>query len=392
MNSTPYWLGQGFRPFFFGAGVWAVLAILHWLHMLAGLSGDGSAMPPLYWHRHEMIFGYGSAALSGFLLTAIPNWTGRLPVRGWGLLALFSLWVAARLANLASAVLGATMAGLIDGAFWAVLVAVILRELTAGGNKRNLPIAGLVSLVGLAAALSHMGFEFAWRFGLAALVMLIMLVGGRVTPSFTRNWMIKAGHRRLPAPFDGYDRLGLACAAVALALWIADIGAVLTGTALMLAGALNLLRLARWHGHRTFGEPLVVILHLGYGWTVTGLVLLGLDHLVDDFPISAIHALTAGGVAVMTLAVMTRASLGHSGRPLHAGTLVTAIYVLVNLGALIRVTAALWPMAYGHTVALAGGVWASGYALYVLIFAPMWLRPRRKAGPSTVQGDVSSSM
>lgn len=392
MTSTPFWLRQGFRPFFLGAGVWAVLAMLHWLHMLAGIGGDGSIMPPLHWHRHEMIFGYGGAAMSGFLLTAIPNWTGRLPVRGLPLLALFLLWCAGRVASLTSALVGATTAGLIDAAFWAALVAVIVRELTAGKNMKNLPVAGLVALVGLGATLSQLGFDFAWRFGLASISMLILLVGGRVTPSFTRNWLVKQGRTKLPAPFATFDKLALASAAIALVAWIVGGHTALAGILLFIAGSLNLARLFRWQGQQTLAEPLVAVLHVGYGWTALGLVLLGVDGLVGGLPISAVHALTAGGVSTMTLAVMTRASLGHSGRPLHASPAIVAIYALVNLGAILRATADLWPMAYTHTIALAGGIWASGFLLYVLVFAPMWLRPRRKTGPSATQGEVSSSM
>jgi len=391
MTSTAHFLNQGFRPFFLGAGVWAALAMLHWLHLLAGIGGEASVMMPLHWHRHEMIFGYGSAALAGFLLTAIPNWTGRLPVRGLPLLALFLLWIAGRLANLASASLGATLAGLIDAAFWAALVTVILRELSAGRNIKNLPIAGLAALVGVGAALSQMGLEFAWRLGLAAIAMMILLVGGRVTPSFTRNWLVKHGATALPAAFGLLDKLALAATGLALVSWIAAISPWLSGPLLCAAGVLNLVRLGRWCGLSTLAEPLVTILHVGYGWTACGLLLIGLDRLAGGLPVSAIHALTAGGVAVMTLAVMTRASLGHSGRPLHAGPAIVAIYGLVNLGALLRVTAGLWPVRYDYAVTLAGAVWASGFVLYVLVFAPLWLRPRRRTGAPALQDDASPS-
>ncbi|MCB1969512.1 MAG: NnrS family protein [Geminicoccaceae bacterium] len=379
-----HWLDRGFRPFFMGAGLWAVLAMMHWLHMLAGIGTQSSALEPMAWHRHEMIFGYGGAAMAGFLLTAIPNWTGRLPVRGLPLLGLFLLWVAGRLADLGSGewagATAALVAAVVDSGFWAVLVAVILRELVTGKNNRNLPVAGLVAFVGVASALDQAGYDFAWRQGLGGIVMLILLVGGRVTPSFTRNWLVKEGCDHLPAPFGPFDRVALGTALAALVAWIVLPEAEWTSLLLVAAGLAGLVRLGRWQGHRTFAEPLVTILHVGYGWIAMGLLLVGLDGWQGGLPISAVHALTAGGVAVMSLAVMTRASLGHSGRPLHAGMGLTVIYLLVNAGALLRVTAELWPLPYDEMILVSGVIWAAGFLFYVVMFTPMWILARRKKG------------
>ena len=379
MKATPFWLMQGFRPFFVGAGVWAALAMIHWLHLLAGHDAGTSALSPLQWHRHEMIFGYGGAALGGFLLTAIPNWTGRLPVRGLPLLALFSLWCAGRLANLASAHLGATTAMLIDALYWAALIATILRELLAGKNRRNLPVAGLVALVGIASTLDHTGVEWAWRLGLAAILTLILLVGGRVIPSFTRNWLVKQQSETLPAPFATYDKIALAGGVVALLTWVIVPDEPVAGAFLIVASLLHATRLARWKGALTLREPLLTILHVGYGWVVLGLFLTGLAVFLPSLPLSPVHALTAGGVAVMTVAVMSRASLGHSGRELHAGPALSTVYALINLGAVLRVTADLLPLRYDLSINIAGAIWISGFLLYVAIFLPMWLRPRRAA-------------
>ena len=379
----------GFRPFFLGAALWAAVGVPAWLWMLAGGHDPGGPLAPLAWHVHEMIFGYTGAVIAGFALTAIPNWTGRLPVAGPPLAALFGLWLAGR-AALAAPSLGHPVAAAIDAAFLFVLAGVAWREIAAGGNWRNLPVCLLITLIAVANAGFHAAVAVGWdegvavRVALAAIVMLIGLIGGRITPSFTRNWMAKRQASRLPAPFGRFDGICLAILGVGLLAWVVAPSAVYGGIVLMAAGVLHLLRLARWRGWLTTAEPLVLVLHVGYLWLPLSLILLGLSALpgtgID--PSSALHAVTAGLIGTMTLAVMTRATLGHSGRALTAGPATMAIYGLVTVGAVLRVAAPHLPVDHLATVGLAGAFWSAGFALFVIVYGPMLLFRRPAQSPA----------
>ena len=222
------WLfSYGFRPFFFGGAVWAALGILLWLPQYFGELSLPTTLSPLDWHIHEMIYGYVAAIVTGFLLTAIPNWTGRLPVNGYPLAGLAALWLAGRVAIAGSAIWGAVIAGVIDIAFLATLAAVVLRELVAGKNWRNLRV--LIVLGVLVAgnvvfhfeAISRGTADYGIRIAIAAVIGLIMLIGGRIVPSFTHNWLVRNNPGRLPRPFARFDALALGAGAAALAMWIA---------------------------------------------------------------------------------------------------------------------------------------------------------------------------
>ena len=277
----PAVLGYGFRPFFFAAALWGVLSMLLWLPAAAGLPVLATAFEPLAWHAHEMLFGFVGAAVCGFLLTAIPNWTGRLPLQGAPLAGLVLLWLAGRIAVALSAEIGPGLAAAIDLSVWVALLGVVLREILTGKNWRNLPMAGALALFIVANALMHadvLGWAetgaAGWRLGMAVIIMLIVLIGGRIVPSFTRNWLAKRGPGPLPAPFGLVDRLTMAGSLIAVLAWAAVPDAVNTGILLALAAVLNAVRLGRWQGQRTAAEPLVLVLHLGYVWIPIGLALL----------------------------------------------------------------------------------------------------------------------
>lgn len=376
----------GFRPFFLFAALWGALAVPLWIvsRQFSGavvLGQDGMA-----WHSHEMLFGYLAGVMAGFLLTAIPNWTGRLPVVGLPLAGLFGLWCAGRIAMLAAGPLG-VWAAVIDSAFLVVFAGVVWREVLAGRNWRNLPVAVMVSLFTTANLAFHYGAfdpavrDVAVRLAVAVGALLICLIGGRVTPSFTRNWLARQGAERLPAPVGRFDQGTLVVTGASLAVWAAMPEVVWTGAALIVAGALNLLRLGRWQGLSTAAEPLVWILHLGYLWTALGVLLLGLSILAPEmFPrAAAIHALAAGGVGVMTLAMMTRASLGHTGQPLTANRATRAVYVLANLAALVRVGSAFAPQVYDLLLTIAAGLWFAAFGLFVVAYGPLLIAPRARA-------------
>lgn len=211
--------------------------------------------------------------------------------------------------------------------------------------------------------------------------MLIALIGGRIVPSFTRNWLARAGVTTLPAPFGGFDRLVLAVWGVTLAVWVAGLPDHLSGTLFLASGFLHAARMVRWQGHRTFAEPLVTILHAGYAWLGIGALLhgLALDGLGLD-PATALHVFTTGAIGTMTLAVMTRASLGHTGRPLTADRTTVAIYLLVTAGAVLRLLVPVLPADPVVTLALAALGWGGAYALFFVHYAPMLARPRIETG------------
>lgn len=377
----------GFRPFFLCGALWVVLAMLLWLAMLGGALSLPTRLDPVSWHAHEFLFGYLGAVLAGFLLTAVPNWTGRLPMVGWRLAALFGLWLAGRVALLCSALLPAGLGAVVDLAFPLVLGAMILREIVAGRNWRNLIVLALLAVFTLANALFHHealqgGYPAqgtGLRLGLATALMMIAVIGGRIIPSFTRNWLARSDNPARPAPpMQRFDKLVLVASLLALALWVARPEDRLTGAALLGFGALHLARLARWQGRHTLGEPLVWVLHVAYGFLPLGAIALGLAPLTGMFePAAAQHLWMAGAIGAMTLAVMTRATLGHTGQPLVANRITLAIYLCLFASVLARLGAGPWPA----LTQASGALWIAGFAGFVLGYgrALLWPKPD-KAG------------
>ena len=372
----------GLRPFFLFSALWAAIAAPLWLY--AFLSGGPVG---LSWHVHEMLFGYTGGVVVGFLLTAVPNWTGRLPVVGTPLALLFGLWLAGRAAMLAMA-LNADLASevwplIIDGLFLFAMAGVVWREVLAGENWRNVPVAVMVTLFALANAGFHLEAgaggvaNLSTRLGLAVVALLIAVIGGRVTPSFTRNWQTKRGGP-LPAVAGRLDVVTLAVTAAGLVAWSVAPTHPAAGALLLAAGGLNLVRLIRWRGDATVAEPLVWILHLGYLWLAAGLFFTGLSVAAPGLvpPSVGVHALTAGAIGVMTLAIMTRASRGHTGRPLAAGRIEVLIYVLINAAALTRVTGGLLPTLYQPLLMVSAGLWSAAFLAFVVGYGPMLLSPR----------------
>lgn len=374
-------LSAGFRPFFLAAGLWACIAMGLWIPMLRGAVALPTRFGPVAWHFHELLFGFVAAAVAGFLLTAIPNWTGRPPLRGRPLGALVLLWVLGRLAVALSAWTGPALATAADLAFLIALGAVVAREIVAGRNWRNMPVLVAVALLIVANAMIHAGafdrpeWEAAGeRLAISVVVMLISLIGGRIVPNFTTNWLRRHEADALPAPFDGFDKCVLAVSIVALAAWLAAGLTAVSGAALILAAIAHAVRLARWRGGATLREPLLWILHLGYVWLPVGLALLGIAAWVPGLATTAIHALTVGAMGTMILAVMTRASLGHTGRELTAGYGTLAVYILVLVAAMARMVAPFLEAGYMAALDLAGGAWIAAFALFVALYLPLYVR------------------
>jgi uncharacterized protein involved in response to NO len=369
-------LSNGFRPFFLLGSIYAGLAILVWLPVFTGELTLTTALAPRDWHVHEMLYGYLPAVITGFLFTAIPNWTGRLPIQGTPLLGLVTLWLAGRVCVTFSAETGWLAAMLVDASFLLFVAAAAAREIIAGRKWSNLNVVVLALLLLAGNVAFHLEAHFygaantSIRVGIAVVVMLISLIGGRIIPSFTRNWLARVNPGRLPVPFASFDMLAVAISAVALVLWVLRPDGAGTGVALALTGCLHLIRLGRWAGDRTWGERLVLILHVGYAFVPIGF-LLNAASAFGLVPVGAgIHAWMAGAAGVMTLAVMSRATLGHTGQKLTASASTQAIYVAVVIAVLARICAVIEPTYSVPLLHLAAFAWAAAFIGFAICFGP----------------------
>jgi uncharacterized protein involved in response to NO len=381
----PVLLSYGFRPFFFLGALYAGLAVLAWLPIFHGELQLRTAFGAIDWHVHEMLYGYLPAVVTGFLLTAIPNWTGRLPIQGTPLLVLVVLWLAGRVAVTISAEIGWLTAALIDAGFLALLIAAIGREIVAGKNWRNLRVVALIALLLVGNVAFHLeshfngSADYGIRIGIAAMVLLISVIGGRVVPSFTRNWLVRQNPGRLPAPIARFDVVVIAVSAVALALWVVQPVGRWSAAALAFAGLLQIVRLARWAGDRTFSDRLVLVLHVGYAFVPLGFLLSSAGALDLVAASAGIHAWTVGAAGTMTLAVMTRASLGHTGHALAASVFTQGIYAAVVTAALARIGASLFPAWSGLLLHLTVLAWCVAFFGFAASYGPLLLGKKRAA-------------
>lgn len=391
-DPKPAWAGPaslsyGFRPFFLGASLLAVLTMTLWIPMLSGYAILPTAFDPVAWHAHEFLFGYLGAVIAGFLLTAVPNWTKRPPIIGGTLAALAVIWLAGRLAVAASALLDPMLVAMTDLALPLGLAALISRDIVAGKNWRNLLLLALLALFatgnGLfhweatrgAAAAQGMGL----RMGLGAGIAMIAVVGGRIIPIFTRNWLVTHKGGPLPAlPMQAYDKIALLVLGVSLALWILMPAAVITGFALVLSGALHSVRLARWVGYRCLTEPLVAILHLGYAFLPAGALLMGLAILEPGLigVAAAQHLWMGGAIGVMTLGVMTRATLGHTGQALTASRATALMYSALITAVLTRVVAGSWNTHTELLYGVSGVLWIAAFGGFILGYGKFLVMPK----------------
>ncbi len=366
-------LSLGFRPFFLLAAVWSAVAVALWIAVYDGRLTLPGPADPLAWHAHELLFGYLWAVLAGFLLTALPSWTKRPPVSGTPLAVLAGLWVLGRGAMLLPG-LALPQAGLVALLFPVAFAAVVLREIIGGGSRRNLPV-GLAIVV---LVLAQIGFlaenvllgyaPYAPRLAIAVMVMLVSLIGGRVTPNFTANWLRSSERGSEPAPFGTLDRLVVFAGAVALALWILQPGAPpwlerTAGVALAVAGIGHLVRQARWSPFAVRRAPLLAVLHLGYFFVPLGFVL-GASAVFRPGWIdgaTALHAWTVGAFGLMPIAIMVRATRGHSGLPLTAPPATVVVFGAILAATLLRLGAGAGLIDPALGLRLAGLSWSLGF-------------------------------
>jgi uncharacterized protein involved in response to NO len=381
-----YWplLDYGFRCFFLAAGLFAGIAVFAWLSLLHGATWPGAPLNPLFWHIHEMLFGFVMAAMAGFLLTAVPNWTGQPPLRGAGLAGLLSAWLAGRLLMACGSALSPWLVAAVDLLFPVLLTVIIMRCLIIAGNRRNYMLGVLIALFPISNGVFHLG-----ELGILdtaqtiiylvphLIVLLVAIIGGRIIPSFTANWLRLQGRTgQLPLTLPWLERSTLLLTIVTgIWFWLwwptPTWGGALLAFATMLAHAS---RLFYWRGWQTWSNPLLAILHIAYGWLVAGYLLLGLSALSTSVShSSALHAITIGAIGTMILAVMSRVALGHTGRPLQAARLTVIAYVLVSIAALSRIIAASTD-SYSVWIDLSGMAWSIAFVAFVWVYWPILTR------------------
>ncbi|RDE10102.1 NnrS family protein [Pelagibacterium lacus] len=384
-QTGPAILSYGFRPFFLAAGLWAIAAMALWIAALTYGLAIGGSLGAVHWHAHEMVFGYTSAVLAGFMLTAIPNWTGRLPVSGPPLLVLVLIWLAGRLVFLVPDLLGAGVSLIVEAAFLPALALIALREIVAGRNWKNLKILGAILALAGADIWFHVhlaggGVPAApLRLAIGAWVVLIMLVGGRIIPSFTRNWLARQGSKNLPAAFGRLDQAAILMAAIGLLAWTVWPEGPVTAVLCAAAALIHAVRLVRWRGYACLAEPIVAVLHVAYLMLVAGLALVAASAMGWLGYEAAIHLMLIGAIGGMTLAVMSRAALGHTGRPIRASRLTVLAYILVFAAAIARPLVDLAPQHHMTMLAASGILWVLAFSAFTWVYAPVLLSPRVRA-------------
>ena len=373
----------GFRPFYLLAALIATLSVPLWVAQWHGVMPQAGQLTGMAWHAHEMVFGFAAAVITGFLFTAARNWTGLPTPAGRSLAALAALWIAGRVALLAAP---ATVAAVVDVAFLPLVALSLWFPLKRSGN-RNLFFVGLLLLFAAANLLFHLS-----RLGVISLaptvpaqgalflvVIIVAVMSGRVTPSFTQNAIASARIRRV----QGLDAAAIGALAAALVAHLSGAPAWLLAPLALIAAALHAVRLALWDPLATLRSPILWILHVSYAWIPVGLLLLALSVMdLGVAPALFIHALGAGAAGGTIIGMITRTARGHSGRPLQVGRAETAAYLLVHVGAAIRVFGPLAAPAHsGILLVAAGAAWSTAFLIYLIVYWPMLAWSRREAGP-----------
>lgn len=373
---------KGFRPFFLVAAIYAVAIVPAWLLVLYGVLPAGPYLDPITWHAHEMVFGFTTAVIAGFLLTAVGNWTGRETLIGGRLLALVALWLAGRVAILAAARLPHGVAALIDLAFIPMLMLALAMPLIASGNHRNFVMLAMLAALFAANLVIHLDALGAVRVGLGhracfaavdVVLLIILVMLGRVLPMFTRN------ATRLES-IRSHTWLDKACAVSMLLLALAGAWSLPSVVLRMAAGLTAVLSVARawdWGARHSLRTPLLWILHAGHAWLILGLCLRALpisNPLVSSL---SLHALTVGAIGSLTLGMMARVALGHSGRMLVPAPAMAWAFAAIQLAAIARaVVPLIEPTWYRTGLWASGTLWAIAFGIYAVVYAPMLTAPR----------------
>lgn len=379
-------LAHPFRIFFVLAALYALLTVTAW----AGFLFYGWPLPlgwsPLQWHSHEMLYGFVAAALAGFLLTAMTNWTNAAPLTGGPLLALVGLWLAGRLAFWFAGWLPGGLVAAVDLAFFPVLAIYVTRVLLRYNNKRNLILVAVLALLTLANLLMHWGLlqratgplMLGQNLAIDVVTLMMVVIAGRITPAFSANWLrLHGGRPEKVIRSARTDAAAIGSVALLLLATLFSAPDRVVGGLALVAGAANGLRLWQWSGWRTHREPLLWILHLAYTWIVVALLLRGIFLLADIGSTSLWrHTLALGGMGTLILGVMSRVAVGHTGRPLQLAPWGRLMYGAIVAATLLRLAAANYWIDYQLGVSLAALGWVMAFGLFLILYFPILSRPR----------------
>jgi uncharacterized protein involved in response to NO len=386
---TPVLLAYPFRPFFLLTSLYAAALVLAWVALLFGGLTLPLGVSAVQWHAHEMLFGMVPAAIAGFLLTAMCNWTGAPPLRGGGLLALVLLWLAGRLAMWLSGLLPHWLVAAVDLAFLPVLALYVGRVLLRYGNRRNLVLAAMLLALSAANVLMHVGFAGSWQaaqlgevLALDIIALIMVVIAGRITPAFTAGWLRM--NARDPALVRRSDALDRAALLTTLAMVPADLvtGVPMLGALAALAAALvNGWRLWGWRGWSAAAEPLLWILHFGVAWIVLALALKAATPWLGLAPSIWMHAMGAGAIGTLLIGVMTRVAVGHTGRPMRLPRFALGSYLAILAAGVLRMLAPWFPELSRPALMGAGIAWGAAFILFFLLYWPILSRPRVDGKP-----------
>lgn len=377
-----------FRPFFLIAGAWAVLAIVRWMLILNGLASPPFGTNPVYWHAHEMIVGFALAVVAGFVLSAVATWTGRPAVSGLAVVWLVLTWLLGRIAVYYTGAIPVLETAMLDMLFPLTLCFFVAREVFGARNKRNYKVVAITIVLAAVNLLYHLGVAgfiqgadyIAIYLMIHGVILLVALIGGRVVPAFTANWLRGQGVEKLPRNNLPIDRMAIALTIlVGLAvIFFPDRATV--GYLAMSAALLHAVRVAQWRGLQTTRNPLLFVMHVAYWWLPIGYAMMSLASFGWAFtPTAALHALAMGGIGGMIIAMITRVPLGHTGRALHASRLTVATYVVLMLSVVVRVLSP-WNMENYLTILnFAAAGWCLAFAIFLWVYWPVLTQPSVKS-------------
>jgi uncharacterized protein involved in response to NO len=385
MPKTHPFMSYAFRPFFLLNGLFAIAVISVWLMALHGTGLASLPVTMLYWHGHEMVVGFGMAAMAGFVLTAVATWTDRPPVRGKLLGILVFSWLLGRLIMMAAMQLPYSLVASVDTIFPFLLTFLVGREVAGGRSRRNYPIVGIALVLAVLNLMYHLGAmrilpgmdRLALYFMIHLVLLMITVIAGRIIPNFTANWLRAQGHERLPENHPLTDGITVvATLATGVSVSLTPFGPV-TGIVAMVAALSHVVRLARWRGLATTSEPLLFVLHVAYLWLPVGYALTALAAFGLVFPATAaLHALTMGAIGNMILAVTSRVALAHTGRSLHAPRLIVISYAILNAAVVARILGPLSSGLYVEMIDLSALGWMVTFAIFTGVYWPVLTRPR----------------
>lgn len=379
----------GFRPFFLLAALYAVIAVLVWLMTLVTGMWPDDYLAPHLWHGHEMLFGFVGAAIAGFLLTAVPSWTGQRAITGRPLMGLVLVWLGGRVVLAFQHSLPPLLVAIVDLAFFPLLAALLMSSLLQG-KLRNMVFLLFLAVLFIANLVFHFAIagadaalaSSALLLGVNTVLLIIAIIGGRIVPAFTQGAVRQTDETFAITPLPLLDRAAILGILLVLIIDLAWPNSIAAGWMAVIAALIHAARFARWQTWRTLSQPIVWVLHLGYAWLIIGLALKGLFMLTDTvFGAAWLHALTTGTFATMILAVMTRASLGHTGRVMVAPPPIIASYILITLAAIVRITGPLFPGSYLQTLVISAILWIGAFTLFLIIYTPILLQPRADGKP-----------